>query len=115
MKARSLQAPLCSLYVILTLLLALAARAQQAHVKLYTVTDGLPIAIVHAIYQDKSGYLWLGTPAGLSRYDGRQFVNYSITDGLPSTITGLAFEDSNQRLWLATNAGSAEFNSSRFF
>ncbi len=88
--------------------------AQQPGVKLYNVADGLPVPSVHAMYQDKYGYLWIGTPSGLSQFDGRQFVNFSIADGLQSTVVSLAFQDSGQRLWLATKAGMAQFKSNRF-
>jgi ligand-binding sensor domain-containing protein len=88
--------------------------AQQHSLKLYTVNDGLPSTSTHAIYQDKYGYLWVGTPAGLSRFDGRQFVNYSIADGLPSLIVGGVFQDSQERLWIATAAGMGQFKNNKF-
>jgi ligand-binding sensor domain-containing protein/two-component sensor histidine kinase len=44
----------------------------------YTVTtwnenDGLPAGRIRAIEQDADGYLWLGTDAGLVRFDGVRF------------------------------------------
>ena len=35
--------------------------------------DELPQASVHAVLHSREGYLWLGTYAGLVRYDGRNF------------------------------------------
>ncbi len=45
----------------------------------YTVTswgqqDGFPLGNTWAIAQDDDGYLWLGTDAGLFRFDGVRFV-----------------------------------------
>ena len=45
----------------------------------YTVTswtdqDGLPSNQVRAMAQDRDGYLWLGTSAGLIRFDGVTFI-----------------------------------------
>src|SRR5579859_3093367 len=37
------------------------------------VKDGLPQESVRAITQTSDGYLWLGTQAGLARFDGSQF------------------------------------------
>jgi signal transduction histidine kinase/ligand-binding sensor domain-containing protein len=40
----------------------------------WTESDGLPATAIRAIAQDHDGYLWLGTRAGLVRFDGVQFV-----------------------------------------
>ncbi len=48
----------------------------------YSVNDGLVQSVIYAIRQDHLGYLWLGTQAGVSRFDGRDFVNYDTRDGL---------------------------------
>jgi len=38
------------------------------------ITDqGLPHNVVTRIQQDRDGFLWLATPAGLTRFDGREF------------------------------------------
>lgn len=41
--------------------------------------DDLPDMVVSAITQDDKGFLWLGTPAGLIRYDGYNFKNFTPT------------------------------------
>jgi ligand-binding sensor domain-containing protein len=38
--------------------------------------DGLPSSEVWSVAQDGEGYLWLGTNAGLVRFDGVQFVSW---------------------------------------
>jgi ligand-binding sensor domain-containing protein len=48
----------------------------------YGLSDGLPQSQVRAISQDDFGYLWIGTMAGLSRFDGVEFKNFSKRDGL---------------------------------
>src|SRR5262245_31120169 len=40
----------------------------------YRAQDGLPIHLIYALAQDLDGYLWIGGPGGLARFDGMQFV-----------------------------------------
>lgn len=88
--------------------------AQQLSFKLYNVNDGLSSTSTYGTYQDKYGYLWVGTPTGISRFDGRQFVNYSLAEGLPSLHANTIFQDSRERLWVGTTAGAAQFKNNRF-
>lgn len=52
----------------------------------YTTKDGLANNVVYDIIIDYSGYLWLSTNKGLSRFDpgSNTFVNYDINDGIQS-------------------------------
>ncbi|MFY0688677.1 MAG: histidine kinase [Cyclobacteriaceae bacterium] len=79
----------------------------------YTIDDGLPSNTVYRIYQSKQGYLWLCTDRGLSRYDGRSFVNVSAARGLPDDEIFDLFEDTSGRLWLYTLNGSIGFISNQ--
>lgn len=38
--------------------------------KNFTVKDGLSENVVTALFQDKYGFLWIGTNNGLNMYDG---------------------------------------------
>ncbi|MFQ6041580.1 MAG: two-component regulator propeller domain-containing protein, partial [Candidatus Poribacteria bacterium] len=67
----------------------------------YDVTDGLP-AGVDAMLQDRHGYLWLGTNAGLCRYDGTKFITYTTADGLVGNFIVAICEDHRGRLWIGT-------------
>lgn len=42
----------------------------------YTTNDGLNNNYVTSIQQDEQGYLWIGTDAGVNRYDGFSFNNF---------------------------------------
>ncbi len=42
----------------------------------WAAEKGLPPGDVFAIAQDLEGYLWLGTPAGLMRFDGSRFTRF---------------------------------------
>lgn len=74
-------------------------------------TDGLPHDSVRAIAQSADGYLWLGTQAGLSRFDGKNFRNLdgddhpALGDG---HIEDLAIDEAG-RLWIGTYDGLVRF------
>jgi hypothetical protein len=46
--------------------------------RLYTINDGLSANFVQDVLQDSSGYIWVATENGLSRFDGFYFVNFTI-------------------------------------
>src|SRR4029453_4720415 len=43
-------------------------------VSTWSQSDGLPAGLVRALAQDTEGYIWVGTDAGLYRFDGLHFV-----------------------------------------
>lgn len=66
--------------------------------------DGLPSDSLTAIIQTRDGFLWLGTEAGLSRFDGVKFTALSFaafTTNRVVYITTLC-EDSRGCLWIGT-------------
>lgn len=67
-------------------------------VQLLTQQNGLSNNTLTGIYQDKAGFLWLGTDVGLSRYDGIHFHNYNLIDKEPRALTHL-YETSHKLLW----------------
>lgn len=46
----------------------------------YAKKDGLAGTVVSDILHDSRGYMWIGTWEGLSRFDGKEFINYSEGD-----------------------------------
>ncbi len=42
----------------------------------WTTADGLPQSSIGGLARDREGYLWVGTSAGLARFDGDSFVTY---------------------------------------
>ncbi|MFT5595329.1 MAG: two-component system sensor histidine kinase LytS, partial [Flammeovirgaceae bacterium] len=71
-----------SLFLFFFFLFGFNVVAQKSAYIAYGLEDGLPQSQVRAIAQDSSGYLWIGTMAGLSRFDGTEFKNFSKKDGL---------------------------------
>src|SRR4030066_1765426 len=50
--------------------------AQQFNIQTFTTRDGLSHNDVRAAAVDSSGFMWIATWDGLSRYDGYSFKNY---------------------------------------
>lgn len=68
--------------------------------------DGIGLAsnLVHTTYQDKKGFIWVGTANGLQRFDGSKFVRF-ITDKknaqLPIAELKNIFQADSNSLWLS--------------
>jgi ligand-binding sensor domain-containing protein len=46
----------------------------------WTLEHGLPLNTVQALAQTRDGLVWIGTPEGLSRFDGTRFRNYDASN-----------------------------------
>lgn len=75
-------------------------QAQDPIHRRLTVADGLPSNTVYNITQDHNGFLWFGSDAGASRFDGHHFKNFGQQEGVPDEEVLATFEDSRHRLWL---------------
>jgi ligand-binding sensor domain-containing protein len=60
---------------------------------------------VYCIVQDRNSYVWLGTPTGAWRFDGKSFKNYSQADGLAEGSVRSLFIDSHEYLWFGHEGG----------
>lgn len=70
----------------------------------WTTEQGLPQSSANALVQDRVGYVWIATFAGLARFDGVHFETYNRAryPELPSDRLLALFEDSEGTLWLGT-------------
>lgn len=106
--------PYSILLTALLLLQALATHARQIAFRHLTVENGLSQNAVIAISQDSHGFIWMGTPNGLNRYDGyriRQFQsrpNDSTTLSAGSVLATL--HDSRKNLWIGTFSGLSRYD-----
>lgn len=71
--------------------------------------EGLAGGTVFSVVQDRRGFVWLGTDAGLDRWDGNVFAHFDAAFGvagkLPHPTVLKVFEDSAGRIWAGTPAG----------
>ncbi|MDE2225392.1 MAG: response regulator [Xanthomonadaceae bacterium] len=52
----------------------------------YGVAEGLPSTLVYSVTQDHTGYIWIGTHAGLVRYDSGAFRVFRHEPGHPDSL-----------------------------
>lgn len=79
--------------------------AQFYNQKKYTAKEGISSSFITNIFQDSKGYLWIGSRAGLSRFDGLTFKNYSIRAGLSNHNVYCITESPDGSIWVGTLNG----------
>jgi ligand-binding sensor domain-containing protein/signal transduction histidine kinase len=82
----------------------------------YDINAGLPHNSPTPIVQTRDGYLWIGTTAGLARFDGVRFVTYRAADtpGLPDNLIRCLYEDGTGALWVGTQRGLSRYWQGKF-
>ena len=85
-----------------------AQKSQLKFVK-YSTEQGLSLNTVKCITQDYEGFLWIGTDAGLNRFDGYKFKIYNYTLDNPNSFQSnkmtVLFEDIEKTFWVGTDGG----------
>lgn len=76
----------------------------------YTTTDGLLSNEVNCLAVGNGNEIWLGTQAGISKYDGTNWTGYTTTDGLVDNIVLAIFQGSAGDLWAGTDFGLSRFD-----
>lgn len=91
----------------------LPAQNSQLAFERIAVHEQLPAQRITSIYQDKKGFLWIGTFNGLVRYDGYSIKTYRRTyntnQNLLNAIWSI-FEDKDGILWLAGGGGLCRYD-----
>jgi signal transduction histidine kinase/ligand-binding sensor domain-containing protein len=101
----------CMFCIIATIRLSATVTQKQPqlptyHVTRYTTDQGLPHNTVRALLQTSDGYLWVGTLAGLARFDGLRFKVFDMSNTpemINDAIDALAEDRHDGSLWI--NAG----------
>jgi signal transduction histidine kinase/ligand-binding sensor domain-containing protein len=77
-------------------------------VRNWHMEEGLPDGEITALAQTPEGYLWIGTPKGLARFDGTRFRVYlpRNTPELKSPAVANLLTDDAGRLWIGTVDGT---------
>jgi ligand-binding sensor domain-containing protein/serine phosphatase RsbU (regulator of sigma subunit) len=96
-------------------MISLQLQGQQLFFKQFSVSEGLAQSTVFKVIQDRNDIYWLGTQAGVSRFDGSGFKNYSSGDGLAENGVRAICEDRKGSIWFGhTGGGITRYNGERF-
>ena len=77
--------------------------------------QGLPQNFVRALAQTKDGYLWVGSDAGVSRFDGARFVSFGLPEGFQAGPVQALLGDSRGALWIGSvGTGLGRWQNGRF-
>jgi ligand-binding sensor domain-containing protein len=71
----------------------------------YTDAQGLPSKKILSIVSDNQGSLWIGTDQGISRYDGKTFLNFSLGNKWGANVIHELVFTATGELVLGTNFG----------
>src|SRR5271166_4498692 len=110
LRALALGLSLVLLYAAATALDPSRQISQYGHTA-WRTQDGDLSGTPHAITQTTDGYLWVGTEAGLVRFDGVRFVPWAPPAGkhLPSRQVYSLLGASDGSLWIGTSRGVARW------
>lgn len=74
--------------------------------------EGNSQVMITSIWEDRQGMLWMGTLAGLMRFNptNGDMKFYTEEDGLPNNVVYGVLGDKNGNLWMSTNKGMSMFN-----
>jgi ligand-binding sensor domain-containing protein len=77
----------------------------------WAMESGLPQNTVQALAQTRDGFVWLGTEAGLVRFDGVGFAVFDKTSrpALPSGDIRCLLATTDGSLWIGTSEGLARW------
>ena len=85
----------------LTLSVDPTGKAEGFSAIVYNNPNGLPTSEANAIAETSEGFIWIGSYAGLIRYDGNTFERIDSTTGIAGVRS--LYVDSGDRLWIGTN------------
>ncbi len=82
-----------------------------------TIEDGLRQNTAGSLLQDSQGFIWIGTEAGLHRYDGQEFRLFRHEPGNPDSLADnfslTLAEDPDGWIWIGTMSGGIHRLNSR--
>jgi signal transduction histidine kinase/ligand-binding sensor domain-containing protein len=64
--------------------------------------QGLPQNFVRALAQTRDGYIWVGSDAGVSRFDGVRFVSFGLPEGFQAGPVQTLLGDRRGALWIGS-------------
>jgi len=80
--------------------------AQSPHFELFKIMKNKIDVKVNTIFQDKLGFIWIGTDQGIVKYNGIDFLTFTTKNNLSSDIITSIAQDSSGTIWIGHRNGS---------
>ncbi len=88
--------------------------AENLFLQKLTTFNGLSSNYIQCVFRDSRGYVWIGTPNGLNRYDGMNIKVYHHNPDNPKSLPCESIfhiaEDKNGNLWINSGSGLISFD-----
>lgn len=99
--------------IFIILLISTSANNVNYLFRNISTDNGLVCTQVHAILQDKKGFLWVGTTDGLNKYDGFSFREYlpekSNKNSIQAYNISSLYQDNNGFIWIFFSSGELSY------
>lgn len=93
-----------TLFLLLTPALTHGQWQKQLKIRHFNESNGLSGNVVYDLAQDHNGLIWMTTQNGLSRFDGKNFVNfrkdYNNVNSVSDNLTTFLDVDPQNRIWI---------------
>ncbi len=94
-----------TVFVFIFVFISVFSNAQKYYAKNYGVKSRLPSDAIRAIFKDKEGFIWIGTDAGVSKFNGKKFKTYTSSDGFSGDMIWSITQDKKGAMWFACYNG----------
>jgi ligand-binding sensor domain-containing protein len=102
--------------ILLATIFSVMIKAQNSEWKVYnTSNSGLPVNQAQSIFIDQDDVKWIGTSAGVARFDNKNWIVYDTTNSMiPSNYITDIKADGNGGVWIGTVKGLVNYNSKQW-
>lgn len=93
-----------------------SARSQSFNFRHLTKEHGISGVEIYKAIQDRNGYIWCVTDAGVFKYNGSDFRIFTQEDGLPGLTFYAIHEDHHGLIWVSCSDGQVGyFKDSKYY
>lgn len=100
-------------FICILIIVSVNAQSGELFFEQISLEEGLPHINVFDITQDATGFLWIATQDGLSRYDGYQITTFKANSHSSNSISintvSTVRSDKNGNLWIGTWGGGVNY------
>ncbi len=100
--------------ILLAMWVPRGARAQQYAFQYLGIEQGLTNLAVKTLFQDRTGFIWVGTENGVFRYEGVRFREFAPEQGLPPSVEASIGEAPDGSVLVGSQSGLYRLTGEKF-